>query len=150
MGTDAKNSRLVIQNDGNLELRNPSNLLVWASNSKEVTVKFANQNSGNCLEANIFVYTQPCSKSSFQNWVQITYVGGYSTLMHKASGLYLNDDGSLVRTVAENKGPSQDWWISGSEIINRFTNQALDTNSMGNVLTSAKNGALSQKWSFQV
>ena len=61
--------------------------------------------------------------------------------MHKPVGRYLNDDGSFVRTAAENKGPSQDWLISGSEIINRFTNKALETGTMQNVFSSAKNGA---------
>ena len=140
--------RLVIQDDGNLVILNPSNQSFWSSNTNEYTRKFTNQATSRCLDSNGngAVYTLTCNRGQYQNWVLVKYLDGYFTIMNRATGLFLTGSGSSVLARARDGTTSQDWKINGVQVVNRFTNKVLDSNSAGNVYTLTPNTSNYQKW----
>ena len=148
--TDLKLSqpRLVMQDDGNLVLYNPSDKAFWASNTNEYTRKFTNQATARCLDSNANgeVYTLTCNGGQFQNWAIVKYLDGFFTIMNRATGFYLTDSGSSVLARARDGTTSQDWKINGVQVLNRFTNEVLDSNNDGKVYTLPHNGGNFQKW----
>ena len=140
--------RLVMNDNGNLVLYNLSNQTFWSSNSSETVKKFKNQAVNKCLESNANggVVCITCSNSNYQNWVEIKYKDGYSTLMNKANGFYLSDSGNLVSTKAKDGSINQDWLVTGTRIQNRATNKAILANVNGNVYSISPLTGIYQNW----
>jgi len=113
------NSSLLMQNDGNLVLINPKNQIYWVSNTNEFNNNFCIYN--NC---NGFFSSIPCNDQN-KKWVIVNYLDGYSTIMNKATGLFLTDTGSTVLTRANDGTKNQDWYFSGKKITNRASNKKI-------------------------
>ena len=145
--------RLDMQDDGNLVLYNPSNVPYWASQTASLTLKFKSQATARCLDcnANGNVYTSTCISGFLnQNWYFERFLGGFFTIMNKATGLYLTDSGSTVLIRAEDGSQNQDWIIDTvtTQFINRATTKALESNAVRNVFSSINTATMYQKWSL--
>lgn len=133
-----------MQADGNLVLFNSINQPKWSTNTKLSNPKLAfffygtlmiqnastfvwlgntNYNFTNlCLSSDGNPYLYACDG---QEWYVKNYLDGFSTIMNKNNGLYLTDTASGILTTAGDETMSQDWKISGKQIVNRATNKIL-------------------------
>ena len=123
--TNLSNSKLNIQNDGDLVLNDEKNNVLWSTNTIERTKKLANHTLFLGMNSNRSLSADLCVSSSFQNWVMVEYLDGYITLMNEASGLYLTDTGSSLTAKIDDGSVNQDWKINGSQLFNRATSQYL-------------------------